>query len=128
MSASRPVRLALAAGLGLVAGGVLWSRASLIEPYLEISTYRIARTDEFEWWRVTFKARGGETIDMVRIEPGTGPVQLTPESSREFPGLKAGWTGEFKAQLDGVGSKGSVRLVQSGRVSRTYDVPLELKQ
>jgi hypothetical protein len=124
MSASRNVRLAAAAALGLAAGGALWSRAAEIEPYLEIRTDRIGRTDEFEWWRVTFKARGGETIDTVRLEPGTANVELPPESARSFPALKAGWSAYFQVQLDGPGSKGSVRLVQAGRVPRTYEVPL----
>ena len=127
MSASKNVRLTVAAALGLAAGGVLWSRASQIEPYLEIQTDRITRTDEFEWWQVTFKVRGGETIDAVRLEAGTGAVQLPPEGAREVPRLKAGWSAAFRVQLDGPGTKGSVRLVQTGRVPRTYDVPLELK-
>jgi hypothetical protein len=129
MTASRTVRLAAAAVLGLAAGGALWSRASEIEPYLEIEVDRAARTDEFEWWQIQYKARGGETIDAVRIEAGDGPVLLPPEGSREFRNLRAGWMTGFRAQLNGPpGTKGSVRLVQSGRVSRTYVVPLELKR
>ena len=129
MTRSRTVRLAAAGVLGLAAGGALWSRASEIEPYLEIRVDRVGRTDEFEWWQVEYKARGGETIDFVRIEQGEGPVQLPPVGSRELGNLKAGWTGGFRAQLDGPrGTKGSVRLVQVGRVPREYVVPLELKQ
>jgi hypothetical protein len=129
MTASRNVRLAAAAVLGLAAGGALWSRASEIEPFLEIAADRVGRTDEFEWWQIQYKARGGETIDLVRIEADEGPVQLPPQGSREFANLRAGWTSGFRVQLDGPrGTKGSVRLVQSGRVARTYVVPLEVKQ
>jgi hypothetical protein len=129
MTASRNVRLAAAAVLGLAAGGALWARASEIQPYLEIEPYLVGRTDEFEWWEIQVKPRGGETIDLIRIETGDGPVRLSPEGSRELPNLHSGWTGRFRVQLDGPrGTKGSVRLVQSGRVPRTYVVPLEVKE
>jgi len=129
MAPSRTVRLAAAAVLGLAAGGALWSRASEIEPFLDIQVDRVARTDDFEWWEIQFKARGGETIDLVRLEAGEGPVLLPPEGARELPKLRAGWTARFRVQLDGPrGTKGSVRLVQTGRAPRTYVVPLEFKQ
>jgi hypothetical protein len=126
MTASRRVRLAAALVLGLAGGTALWCRAGEIEPYLDIRAERVARTDEFAWWEVVFKARGGETIESVRIEAGAGPVHLPPEGARELLGLRSGWTSKFRVLVDGPrGTKGSVRLVQTARVPRTYVVPLE---
>jgi hypothetical protein len=40
--------------------------------------------------------------------------------------LKSGWRTYIRAQLDDPAtSKGAVRVVQKGRVSRVYDLPLE---
>jgi hypothetical protein len=74
---------------------------------------------------VTFRARGGEAIENVRIEPGSGPVEFMLNAGREVPSLKAGWSSFFRVQLNGPkGTKGTVRITQGGRVPRTYDVEL----
>jgi len=74
-------------------------------------------------------ARGGETIDSVRLEFGDGPISLPPGAVREIGPLKAGWKSYFRVQVDGPpATKASVRLVQSARVPREYVVPLEITQ
>lgn len=127
MSASRTVRLAAAGALGLAAGGALWSRASQIEPYLDIRADRVVHNDNFSWWQVTIKARGGETIERIRVEAGTGTVGLPAEGSRVLPLLRAGWSWTFRVEIvEPATTKASVRIVQTGPIPRTYDVPLEV--
>lgn len=103
----------------------MWARAGAIEPSLDFTTRLIRHTGEFGWWEVTFRARGGEAIENVRIEPGSGPVEFMLNAGREVPSLKAGWSSFFRVQLNGPkGTKGTVRITQGGRVPRTYDVEL----
>ncbi len=127
MTTSRPIRpgrLGLAAILGAAAGGALWTRAAEIEPHLDLKVIRTQHSENYDVWTVTIQARGGEPIDEVRIEPVAGPVSIVSKQPYIRP-LPAGWSTYFRVQVEAPGTpQGVVRIIQTARVSRTYEVPL----
>jgi hypothetical protein len=124
MNASRTVRVVCAALVGVCAGAWTWARAGAIEPSLDIKVVREVRTEMFDVWDVNITVRGGEPIDEIRLEAASGPVHVI--TAQGIQGLKSGYKTTFRMQLDdGRTQKGVVRLVQTARVSRTYEVPLE---
>lgn len=124
MSPPRSLRLAAAAALGIGAGAALWFRAAPIEPFLDLKPVRQAHTPNYDIWGISVTARGGETIDEIRVEPTAGTIHMVGPAV--FRGLKAGWSTGFRLQLDDASaSPGAVRIVQVGRVTRSYELPLD---
>jgi hypothetical protein len=124
MSPPRAARLAVAVALGIGAAAALWFRAAPIEPYLDLKPVRQAHTSRWDIWGISVTARGGETIDEVRVEQVAGAIHMIGPAV--FRGLKAGWSTGFRLQLDDAATApGAVRVVQVGRVTRTYDLPLD---
>jgi hypothetical protein len=122
MSLPRAVRIALVAVAGLAAGAAAWMGAAPVEPHLEVRAQLEVRMDYYEIWNVVAKARGGETIDEVGLEKATGPTELITFPIR---GLRSGVTMVFRLKVEGVRTKDvAVDVVQTGRVSRRYRVPL----
>lgn len=115
------IRLAVAAAAGLAAGALAFSRVGEIEPYLEVSVRREAHTEAYDVWDLSILARGGETIDEVLVE------SLSPGLHVVGPGrmndLHSGWQTVMRLQLDdGTKVPATIRVTQTARVSRTYDV------
>ena len=105
----------------------MWMRTAPIDPFLDVTAVRQIHTENYDVWGITVTSRGGETIDEIRVEIVSGPLHFVGPSS--FEGLKAGWSTGIRVQVDDpVTSKGAVRVVQSGRVERTYDLVLEDKR
>lgn len=124
MAPSRAVRVVVALALGAGAGAALWSRAAPIEPFLDLKARRQAHTPRYDIWGVSVTARGGEAIDEVRVEPVRGAISMIGPDA--FRGLKAGWSTGFRLQLDEPGDEPAVvRVIQSGRVTRSYELALD---
>ena len=124
MSPSRNLRLAAAAVLGIGAGVAVWTRAAAIEPHLDLKVVRSLRSENYDVWTITITSRGGETIDSIEIAGLSGPVHFV--GPQVFRTLKSGWSTGFRVQVDDPGvAKGVVRITQTGRGARTYEVPLE---
>jgi len=122
MSRTSAVRVVAAIVAGLAGGFAAWRGLAPIEPFLETSARLDVRMEGYENWTVVVRVRGGETIDEVRVEPKSGPVRVVSPARR----LPAGVTTNFHVQVEGGHVAGAaVRVVQSGRVARAYDVPLE---
>lgn len=124
----RPVRrLAAATLLGVAAACAGYVAAAPIEPHLDLEVQREMKSPNFEVWGIKAVVRGGEPIDRVRVEVVSGPITIVGADAS--PPLKAGYTTVFRVQLDGEDRKGAVvRVVQEGRVPRTYDLPLERRR
>jgi len=122
MSLPRTVRVAAVAVVGVAAGAAAWSAAAPIEPSLEVAVRLELRMDAYEIWNVAVKARGGEKFDEVRVEPKSGPTHVV---TAPVHGLRSGVSTIFRVQVDGNRvSDAAVRVVQTGRVARTYDAAL----
>ena len=123
MLRTRAVRAVAALVVGLAAGAAAWRGLAPVEPFLEVTVRLESRLEAYEIWKVVVKVRGGESIDEIRVEPASGPAHvITPPRA----GLASGLGTAFRVQLDAVRAPGAVvRVVQTGRVSRTYDARLE---
>lgn len=121
MTPSRSIRLVAALVLGAAAAVAAWLAAAPIEPHLDIQVRRENKTRNYELWGIGVTVRGGEPVDEVRIERVSGPLTFVTQPSIQR--MKAGWSAAFRMQLDGEApGVADVRVVQTGRVPRTYDV------
>jgi hypothetical protein len=66
---------------GLACAAATWRMAEL-QPFVQLAAYRAAKNDRFEDWHVVARARGGETIAEVSIEPLSGPVTVLYGASK----------------------------------------------
>jgi hypothetical protein len=122
MSRHRAVRVAAVIVVGLAAGAAAWRGMEPIEPSLEVTTRLEMRTDAYEIWQVGVKVRGGERMDEIRVEPTSGPVRVVTASRSR---LDSGVSTVFRVQVDGNHVSGAaVRVMQTGRVPRSYEAPL----
>jgi hypothetical protein len=132
MDRSKAVRLAVSCVLALAAGGAAWLRVAPIEPFLDVVLEPSLVNDAQAVFSIIVTARGGETIDEIRIEPVSGPVHVIGEASfkgKDATGLPAGGSTGFGVELDDPRtSRGVVRVVQKGRVERTYELTLETRR
>jgi hypothetical protein len=122
MSASVLLRCAAALALGAGAGYAAWVRVGATPPSLEIRPVRTLTTENFDLWDLRVTARGGETIEHVRVEPLSPRLHLVGPGT--FDGLRSGWTKTFRLQLDDPKDAAvlAVRVWQEGPVSNTYDL------
>jgi hypothetical protein len=123
---SFPVRArwAAAAVLAVAAGAAAASRIAPIEPSLDVVVRREMRGESYDLWDVFVTAHGGEVIDEVAVEVVSGPAHLVGGAGADrIPNLKSGWMRPFRVQLDNGGAaRAELRVLQKGRVSRTYPV------
>jgi hypothetical protein len=123
MKLSRTARWAVAALVGLAAAGATYARVAPIEPFLDVWTARQTRSETRAVWDVVMKNRGGETIESVAVEVVSGPAKVVALPRRDLP---PGATWIVPVELtDWHTQKGRLRVVQTGRVERTYDVVIE---
>jgi len=124
MQLSRRARLVAAVVLMAAATVAAYVRALPLEPHLEISVKRMRKSETFALYDLRIRSRGGEVLDDLHIEVLRGPVGLVPP--RSVQGLAPGSTFATKVTASGVTDvPPAIRVVQQGRVSRTYDVDLE---
>lgn len=120
-----PPKLAwsLAAAAALAAAGAVAAGVAPIEPSLVMKLTTVSATADWQAYELRAEPRGGETIPLVRIELPPGRVQLLGRD--EFRDLLPDNAARFTLRVarddpdDPV-----VRIVQGGRVERTYDVRL----
>lgn len=124
MNVPVPVRYAAAAVLGVAAGAAAWVRVGEIKPYLDVVSRRWIHTENYDLWDVLVTARGGETIDEVRIETLSPRLHLVGPGT--YQGLRSGWTKTFRLQFDDPkdATPAFVRVWQHGPVENTKDVML----
>jgi hypothetical protein len=117
---NRKLVAAAIAGAACVAALV---RVAPLGPSLDIYVSRTAHNPQFDMYSVLAVVRGGESIDEMAIEPTSGPLRIVEAASmRDTP---PGWKRNFQVMLiGGESASGAVRIVQKGRVSRTYDIPI----
>jgi len=123
VSVSRPVRLAACAALAVSAGVVAWIRVAPLGPTLDIRVTRSFATESQDVYDLRIVARGGEVIDEVRVELLRGSVRVAPPGYTRHlgPGIR------YLARVtvaDNTPVAPAVRVIQKGRINRTYDVEL----
>jgi hypothetical protein len=124
MDRSRALRLAAALALAAGAGVSAWTRLAPIEPFLETKLVEWFRTDETALFDLAVTVRGGETIGEIRVEPVSGPVHVA--GTGWVRDVRSGITPKFRLELASPAtSKARVRVLQEGRVERTYEVDVE---
>jgi hypothetical protein len=122
MIRSRAVRIAAVAVVGLAAGASAWRGLGPIGPFLEVTTHLETRMDGYEIWNVLVKVRGGERVDEIHVDPTSGPVRVITASRSH---LDSGVSTTFRVEVRGNRAPdAAVRVVQTGRVARTYEAPL----
>lgn len=116
------VRVGLAVAAGLVAGAAMAARVVPIEPFLEVRASPALGVPGTGLWELRVTARGAETIDEIRVEPLSPSLHvLGPPAIAE---MRSGTMRVFRFQSDPGTEAGRVRVIQKGRVARTYDVTL----
>ncbi len=117
-------RLAVALVLALLAAGAAYARARPLEPHLEITVRRELHQEDRSIYAIRIELRGGEPADLLAIEVLRGPVGIVGPGRVERPAPGT----QFNVQVTVIGETtvpAAVRIVQTGRVDRTYEVDLE---
>jgi hypothetical protein len=120
-----PPKLAwtIAAAAALAAGGAVGAGVAGIEPSLFVKITPISTTADSQVYELRAEPRGGETIPLVRIELPPGRVELLGRDT--FHDLLPDNAARFTLRIARDDPQDPVvRIVQGGRVERTYDVPL----
>ncbi len=125
MQISPRLRLAACAAFAVGMGVLAAVRVAPLSPTLEIKVrhVRAFRSESQSVYDLSIIARGGETIDEVRIELLRGAARIAPPGfTRNLaPGVR------FIARVNVGGDTAvppAVRITQKGRIDRTYDIEL----
>ena len=123
MALSTRVRLVACLLGALAAGAVAAVRVAPLEPHLEFRVVQWlddSAQDVFEVWMTP---RGGERFEEVRVEPLRGATYVgRPSSTHDLdPDTRFRVRVVVSPPGDGIPA---IRVTQTGRVSRTYDVDL----
>lgn len=109
--------------VALAAGAVASLRVAPLGPLLEISVIRAFPRGDQNVFDLRISSRGGEVIEEVRIEPLRGALRVAPPGfTRDLvPGVR------YRARVNvstATEVPAAVRVLQKGRVDRTYDIEL----
>ncbi len=124
MPARAPLRLVACCVVGVAAAAVAAVRARDLGPRLDIRVARVFRRPEQSMYEVRATCRGGETLAALRASVLRGAARVSPPDHTENLAPGATWT--IRVPVSGeTPVPAAVRIVQSGRVERVYDVVLE---
>jgi len=117
-------RLALALALTVLASGAAYWRARALEPHLDIIVRRELKEGDRSIYEILIEVRGGEPLERVAVEVLRGPVGIAGTGEVRAP--PPGTTFKAIVTVSGVGTvPAAIRIVQTGRIDRFYDVDLE---
>ena len=119
MNRTSRICFAIAAVLGLVAGGYAWSRVAPLPSFLDVKVVRAAEPGA---WDLLVTARGSGTMAPITVSTAAGPLRVVGTSSVED--LASGRTATFRLVIDDTAQRCVVRVDLAGPDSHTYDLPV----
>ena len=123
VSLSPRIAWTVAAACALTAGGVVAARVAGIEPSLRLHLSPVSTTADWQTFELRAEPRGGETMAAIRLEIAEGYVGVLGRTeARDVPPDNAARF-TLRIRRDSA-TDPLVRIVQEGRVGRTYDLRL----
>lgn len=120
---SKRWRLACAAVVAVASAATVFARSASFGPRLEVDVHPYVRAARGQAYELHIRARGGETIDAVWVEPIVGVELIGSTRVRDLPP-----DGVFIARVlaPSDAARGhTLRVVQDGRVRAEYEIELE---
>ena len=123
MAVSARSRLLVCAVLAVACAVLAGARVAPLGPALAIEVLPRQSRESFDLYLVSVTATGGETIERVVLEPLRGSVRVHPPGRTADLGPGVTYRAFVSVASDSPVPP-AVRVLQSGRVSRHYDVEL----